>query len=400
MKIIVIGGGPAGMMAAGMAAHDNNEVILLEKNEKLGKKLYITGKGRCNVTNDKNIEEFISETVQNGHFLYSSYYGFSNVDLIQFLENQGLKLKIEQGGRVFPQSDKASDVTRTLSHWLYKKNVRVVLNCEVTNVKRQNTEFLVSSVDQTYVADVVIVATGGRSYPSTGSTGDGYRFAKEFDVPTTNVRPSLCPMNLCEPFSDLAGLTLKNVRLTLKNKHREIAEFGDLLITHRGISGPIVLTLSAENFVFSDAEAYLDLKPAVSTELLDHRLIREIVKDPKKRLNTLMRAVLPKAMLPYVLHQAQLDSDIISGELKREERKTLVNTLKSFAFCIKSLGRFEEAIVTRGGVDVKAINPSTMECKNIPRLYFVGEVLDVDAHTGGYNLQIAFSTGACAGRSV
>lgn len=400
MKTIVIGGGPAGMIAAGMAAGDDHEVILLEKNEKLGKKLYITGKGRCNITNNKDIEEFISETVRNGRFLYSAYYGFTNRDLMDFLESLGLPLKVEQGGRVFPTSDKASDVTRALSRWLQKKGVRVELHSEVIGITRNGSAFAVQTKNERYLADVVIVATGGRSYPSTGSTGDGYRFADDFGIATTKTRPSLCPMDLVDPFPDLAGLTLKNVRLTLTRGKRQVSQFGDLLFTHRGISGPIVLTLSAEDFSFPSANGILDLKPAISEETLDARVVREIQKDSKKQLKNLVRALLPQAMVTHILKEAKLDPEKISGELKREERKRLVDTIKGFPILIKGLGRFEEAVITRGGIDIKEINPSTMECKKIPGLYFVGEVLDLDAHTGGYNLQIAFSTGVCAGRSV
>lgn len=400
MKTIVIGGGPSGMIAAGMAAGGNHEVVLLEKNEKLGKKLYITGKGRCNITNDKDIEEFISETVRNGRFLYSAYYGFTNRDLMGFMESLGLPLKVEQGGRVFPKSDKASDVTRALSRWLQEQGVRVELHSEVIGITHNGSAFVVQTKNERYLADVVIIATGGRSYPSTGSTGDGYRFADDFGIATTKTRPSLCPMDLVDPFPDLEGLTLKNVRLTLTRGKRQVSQFGDLLFTHRGISGPIVLTLSAQDFSFSSANAILDLKPGISEETLDMRIVREIQKDPKKQLKTLIRALLPQSMVTHVLEQAKLDSEKISGELKREERKRLVDTLKGFSFQIKGLGRFEEAVVTRGGIDIKEMNPSTMECKKIPGLYFVGEVLDVDAYTGGYNLQIAFSTGVCAGRSV
>ncbi len=400
MKTIVIGGGPAGMIAAGMAAGNDHEVILLEKNEKLGKKLYITGKGRCNITNNKDIEEFISETVRNGRFLYSAYYGFTNRDLMDFLESLGLPLKVEQGGRVFPKSDKASDVTRALSRWLHEKGVRVELHREVIGITRNESAFVVQTKNKRYLADAVIIATGGRSYPSTGSTGDGYRFADDFGIATTKTRPSLCPMNLVDPFPDLAGLTLKNVRLTLTRGKRQVSQFGDLLFTHRGISGPIVLTLSAEEFSFPSANGILDLKPAISEEMLDARIVREIQKDSKKQLKNLVRALLPQAMVTHILKEAKLDPEKISGELKREERKRLVDTIKGFSFQIKGLGRFEEAVITRGGIDIKEMNPSTMECKKIQGLYFVGEVLDVDAHTGGYNLQIAFSTGVCAGRSV
>lgn len=400
MKTIVIGGGPAGMIAAGMAAGDDHEVILLEKNEKLGKKLYITGKGRCNITNNKDIEEFISETVRNGRFLYSAYYGFTNRDLMDFLESLGLPLKVGQGGRVFPKSDKASDVTRALSRWLHEKGVRVELHSEVIGITRNESAFVVQTKNKRYLADAVIIATGGRSYPSTGSTGDGYRFADDFSIATTKTRPSLCPMDLVDPFPDLAGLTLKNVRLTLTRGKRQVSQFGDLLFTHRGISGPIVLTLSAEDFSFPSANGILDLKPAISEETLDARIVREIQKDSKKQLKNLVRALLPQAMVTHILEEAKLNPEKISGELKREERKRLVDTIKGFPFLIKGLGRFEEAVITRGGIDIKEMNPSTMECKKIPGLYFVGEVLDVDAHTGGYNLQIAFSTGVCAGRSV
>ena len=400
MKTIVIGGGPAGMIAAGMAADGDHEVLLLEKNEKLGKKLYITGKGRCNITNHKEIEEFISETVRNGRFLYSAYYGFTNRDLMEFLESLGLELKVEQGGRIFPKSDKASDVTRALSRWLQKKGVRVELHSEVIGIIRDESGFVVQTENQRFFADAVIIATGGRSYPSTGSTGAGYRFANDFGIATTKTRPSLCPMDLVDPFPDLSGLTLKNVRLTLTRGKHQISEFGDLLFTHRGISGPIVLTLSAEDFSFSNANAILDLKPAISEETLDMRIVREIQKDSRKQLKNLVRVLLPQAMVIYVLERAKLDPEKISGELKREERKRLVESIKGFSFQIKGLGRFEEAVITRGGIDIKEINPSTMESKKIPGLYFVGEVLDVDAHTGGYNLQIAFSTGVCAGRSA
>ena len=388
------------MMAAGMAASGDHDVLLLEKNEKLGKKLYIPGKGRCNITNDKDIEEFITETVRNGRFLYSAYYGFTNRDLMYFLESHGIKLKVEQGGRVFPKSDKASDVTKTLSHWMEKRGVRVKFNCEVNGITRSESGFILKTKNGQYTSDVVIVATGGRSYPSTGSTGDGYRFANAFGIQTTATRPSLCPMDLVDPFPELAGLTLKNVCLTLKQGKKQMSEFGDLLFTHRGISGPIVFTLSSEDFTFSSANALLDLKPALSEDTLDNRILREIAKDPKKQLKTLMRSLLPQVMVSCVLNQAQLDSEKTASELTREERKALVDALKGFSFQIKTLGRFEEAVITRGGVDIKEINPSTMECKKMPGLYFVGEVLDLDAHTGGYNLQIAFSTGVCAGRSV
>lgn len=404
-KIIVVGGGAAGMMAAISAAKNGNQVLLIEKNEKLGKKLYITGKGRCNLTNDLPVSEFFSNVISNPKFLFSSVNNFSPSDTISFFENSGLKLKIERGNRVFPESDKASDVTKTLEKLLISFGVEIRYNSVVEKlIVKDNTICGVVVSGQNFCCDKVIVCTGGISYPSTGSTGDGYSFAKEFGHSIIQLKPSLVGIELFgNKFLQMQGLSLKNVKLTAKVFDKVLFEdFGEMLFTHFGISGPIVLSCSAKinrrqinEIVFS-----IDLKPALSFDVIDNRLIREFSEQSCKELSNVMRSLLPKAMIMVVLTQAQVRANKKCSEITFEERNRIIKALKSLEFKGKSLRPIEEAIVTSGGVSVKEINPKTMESKLINGLFFAGEVLDVDAFTGGFNLQIAFSTGFAAGNNV
>ena len=405
MKTIVVGGGASGLMSAYASASKGNKVILLEKNEKLGKKIYITGKGRCNLTNNVSVNDFMNNVVSNPKFLYSALNNFSPEKTYEFFEYNGLKLKVERGNRVFPQSDKASDVTKCLEKVLLANNVDFRLGVEVKEILVKNGKvFGVKTDKSTIVCDNVIIATGGVSYPLTGSTGDGLRFASTLGHNITDLKPALVGLDLVwEDYKDLQGLSLKNVNLTVKNGNKTIySDFGEMLFTHFGISGPIVLSCSSviNRQNLSDLKLYIDLKPALSVELLDQRLVRELSLCPTKSIYNVMPSLLPKSMIDLILTRAELNGRKKCSEITKVERQALINVLKNLEFSIKTLRPIEEAIVTSGGVSVKEINPKTMESKLIKGLFFAGEVLDVDAFTGGFNLQIAFSTGYLAGIST
>lgn len=393
MKIAIIGGGPAGMMCAIKAA-ENHQVTIFEKNEKLGKKLFITGKGRCNLTNYCDEREFLKNIVNNSSFMYSSIYSFSPFTTYYYFEELGLPLKVERGNRVFPASDKSSDVIRAYEKKLKALGVKINLNYEVTSIEKVNGEFMINGREK---FDKVVIASGGISYKLTGSTGDGYKFAKDFDHKVIDQVPGLIGINLKNNFS-LAGLTLKNVELKiLKDKKILSREFGEMLFTHRGISGPIVLTTSSKINRLKDFEMYLDIKPALDPEKLDARILRDFHENQNKNLENVMKSLLPRDLIIYVLEAAGISGDKKVNQITKEDRESLVRTIKNFSLKFDSLDDIDRAIVTSGGVDVKEIDPKTMESKKVKGLYFIGEVLDLDGLTGGFNIQIANSTGYSCG---
>jgi len=407
-KCIVVGGGAAGMMAALAAADDAWQVELFEKNEKLGKKIYITGKGRCNVTNDCEADTFFTNVVSNPKFLYSAYYTFDNTQVMQLLEENGCPLKVERGNRVFPVSDHSSDIIRTLQNALLKKNVRISLHTEVKEllIKDDSSVYGVELSDgRKIAADAVVIATGGISYPSTGSTGDGYRIAQECGHKVTQIKPALVPFAVKEnwPLS-LQGLALKNVGVVVKDGKKEIySGFGEMLFTHFGISGPLILSASSyycKKHFDKEVQLVLDLKPALSSEQLDKRILRDFEEKKNKQLKNALDGLLPAKLIPVMIQLAQIPAEKYVHDITREERQILVDLLKNLPLTVTGTRPFTEAIITQGGISVKEINPSTMESKLIKNLYFAGEVLDLDAMTGGFNLQIAWSTGYLAGMSV
>ncbi len=408
-KVIVVGGGAAGMMAAISAADSGAEVILIEKNEKLGKKVYITGKGRCNITNESDVENLLKNVRSNPKFLYSAFYTFDSYRMMEFLEGEGLKLKTERGNRVFPESDKSSDVIKTLKKALEKRKVKIVLNTKVLNIDIKDGichGVIVQSGDKSgsYTADKVIVATGGCSYQSTGSTGDGYRFAKDADIKVTKCYPSLVPFNIGSDIPKrLQGLSLRNVKVTLSDKGKVLyEELGEMLFTHFGVSGPLVLSAStlASGKDVSQMELSIDLKPALSKEQLDERILRDFSENRNSYFKNSLSRLLPAKMIPVIVELSEIDEKKQVNNITKEERNRLVNLLKRLTFKVESLRGFNEAIITKGGVSVKEINPGTMEAKKVKGLFFAGEVLDLDAVTGGYNLQIAWSTGYLAGMEI
>ena len=403
-RVIIIGGGPAGMIAAYSAAINGNQVILLEKNEKLGKKLYITGKGRCNLTTSVDSREFLNGVTSNSKFMYGAINAFSSRDLMNLLEENGLSLKIERGNRVFPESDKASDVTKTLEKLLKIVGVDVRLGEKVENIIVNDGRVLgVVANGVKYDCESVIVCTGGISYPLTGSTGDGYKFAKKVGHYIVDLRPSLVGIELKgSDFVELQGVSLKNVSVKAVLDNKIIySDFGEMLFTHFGVSGPIILSCSTaiNRKPLSEMELIVDLKPALDDQTLQKRLINEFKQNNAKNLSTAMRSLLPKAMIDVVLRQAGVNGNKNCSEITVEQRNKIVFALKNLSFGIKKLRPIDEAIVTAGGVCVKEINPKTMESKLIKGLFFAGEILDLDAFTGGYNLQIAWSTGFVAGKS-
>ena len=404
-KVLVIGGGAGGMMAAIFAARAGAQVTLLERNEKLGKKVYITGKGRCNVTNDCTLDEFLRETPRNPRFLYSALSFFSPQDMMALLEESGCPVTVQRGRRVFPASEKASDVIRTLTRLLQQSGVEVRLN---TRVKALNqAEGRVSGVTlmsgEVLAADAVVLATGGRSYPMTGSTGDGYAFAQAAGHTVTPPSPVLSAIETEDDWpKQLQGLSLRNVTLTLKRGKKTLySELGEMLFTHFGISGPLTLTMSChlpDNL--AEAAVTLDLKPGLTAQQLDARVQRELEAQPRKQLANVLPTLLPVKLAELFPTICGVDGGKQCCQVTRQERETLCATLKGLPIHLRKLAPLDEAIVTRGGVAVKEIAPATMESKLLPGLYFAGEVMDVDAHTGGYNLQIAWSTGALAGQSA
>lgn len=406
MEVIVIGGGAAGMIAAARAAESGNTVTLIEKNEKLGKKIYITGKGRCNVTNS-NTNSFADNVVRNFNFMRSVFSKFDSNDTIELLDKYGVKTKIERGNRVFPCSDKASDITKALTAYMSEFGVKILLNTDTKNIVSENAS--VSGVNiinsdgnkQFLNADKVILATGGQSYKATGSTGDGYRFARALGHNIITPRPSLVGFNLFEGVSDLAGVTLKNVQLKIfdKNDKAIYSEFGEILFTHTGISGPIVLTASSilNHIDLSGLKVVIDLKPKLDEQQLDKRILSDFEKTKNKMLKNSLDELIIKALQRRIIKNASIDENKYVNCLSKEERKALVKSIKNLSFTIKQLGDIDTAIITSGGIDTKEISPKSMQSKLINGLYFAGEIIDVDALTGGYNMQIALSSGYLAG---
>lgn len=403
-RIGIIGAGPAGIIAAGMASLAGKEVYLFEKNNRIGRKLYITGKGRCNITNAAPIDEFFDYIVSNKSFLYSSLYSFTNEDTIILFNKLGLKTKVERGNRVFPESDKSSDVIKVFMKFLDDSKVRLLLDTQVKSIERQGNKFIVSTNKNSLVFDKIIITTGGVSYPLTGSTGDGYKFAEKFGHTIVSPKPSLVPIEVKEDWiKDLQGLSLKNVSLKSAYKGKIIhEEFGEMLFTHFGISGPIVLTTSnfIHNYLGKDIKFSIDFKPALDYEKLDNRMLRDFKDQPNKLLKNSLNGLLPQRIIPLVIEISQIDPEKNINQIRKDERTSLINIIKNFPLTYKSLRPIKEAIITSGGVSTKEINPSTMESKIVKNLYFAGEIIDVHALTGGFNLQIAYSTGYLAGTSV
>ena len=400
--VIVVGGGAAGMLAAGRAAECGKNVLLVEKNEKLGKKIYITGKGRCNVTNSADLSDTINNIPVNGRFMYSALSNFSNWDLIALLYENGTPTKEERGGRMFPESDKSSDIIKALSKFVLKPNV-TILHDEVKKIIIKDG--IVTGAELLKAGELraenMIIATGGRSYPQTGSTGDGYRFARAAGHSIIKPRAALVPLVTEEKWaSELQGLSLKNVRIEMTENTNVIYEdFGEMLFTHYGLSGPVILSASIhlDNFKEKKYKVKIDLKPALDKETLDKRILRDFAEIKNKDYANSLDALLPKKLIPIIIRQSGIDPKKKVNEITKEERAKLCTLLKSFEFNIKGVRPIEEAIITSGGISVDEINPKTMESKLVKGLYFAGEVIDVCGYTGGFNLQIAFSTGYTAG---
>ena len=411
-RAVVIGGGASGMMCSIFLARRGFETFLFEHNEKLGKKIFITGKGRCNLSNECSDDVFFDSVKRNSRFLYSSYSSFSSSDTVDFFNSIGLKTKTERGNRIFPVSDKAYEVTDVLKKEMLKQGVRIFLNTEVNSIITDDGSVIGVKVTENYgkgsaeiMCDRVIVATGGSSYPSTGSTGDGYRFAAEAGLKVTERYPSLVSFVTAEDFpSDIAGLTLKNISLNVKDSENRslFRDTGELLFTHKGISGPLVLRASSVisgRDDIKDLKCHIDLKPAVTSEQFDKRLIRVFGENPNKDIVNALKGVYPSALLPVILDMAGIDIHTKVNCITKKERRSIVTATKDLCLILRGTGGFDEAVITRGGVDIKEIDPSTMESKKIKGLYFIGEVLDVDALTGGFNLQIAWTTAYAAGNS-
>jgi len=403
-KVCIVGAGPAGIIAAGIAGSRGKDVILIDKNERIGKKLFITGKGRCNITNNASIEDFFDNVMKNKNFLYSSFYSFTNRDVITLLETYGLKTKVERGNRIFPESDKSSDVIKAFQKFLSDNKVNILLNTSVNSIDVKSGKFIVNTNNNEMSFDKLVIATGGKSYPTTGSTGDGYKFAETFGHSITKIRPSLVPIEIKENWiKDLQGLSLKNVTLSAYAKKRLLyEEFGEMIFTHYGISGPIVLSISnyLYRYINDGIRLLIDLKPALDNKKLDDRILRDFELNNNKKIKNSLDDLLPQKLIPIIIFLADIDPEKIVNQITKEERLKLLNSIKEFPLNFKSFRPIEEAIVTSGGIVTKEINPSTMESKLVKGLYFAGEVIDVDALTGGYNLQIAYSTGYLAGSHV
>lgn len=403
-KIAVIGGGAAGMMAAVFAARSGNRVTLYEKNEKLGKKLFITGKGRCNLTNTAEMDELFDSVISNPKFLYSSFYSFTNDQVISFFEELGVKTKVERGGRVFPASDHSSDIIRSLEQELRRLNVRIETSAEVKEILiRNNTAAgLLFSSGRKEEADAVIIACGGISYPSTGSTGDGYRFAQACGHTVTPLLPALVPMEVKEWYAkELMGLSLRNIEITVTDGKKKLyREFGEMLFTHYGVSGPVILSASSivgKHLKEKQLTLHIDLKPALTKEQLDKRILREFEGNHNRQFKNAAAGLFPAKLRPVMIELSGIPEEKKVNEITKEERRKFEDLIKDFSMTLTGLRGFNEAIITKGGVSVKEIDPGTMESKLVKSLYFAGEVLDLDALTGGFNLQIAWSTAYLAG---
>ena len=404
-KVIIIGGGAAGMIAAYSAALTSKQVILLEKNEKLGKKIFITGKGRCNLTNASDMNTVMENVVSNKRFLFSAFKNFTNEDIMNLVENNGTKLKIERGNRVFPVSDHSSDIIKSLENAIRDLHVDIRLNIKVDELIIENDRCIGVTIGKNKImADAVIVATGGMSYQATGSDGDGYRFAKEAGLSVSKLYPSLVPFNIeGERIKALQGLSLKNIHAYIYNDKKLVYdEFGEMLFTHFGVSGPVIISASAVigNKNIKGYKLSIDLKPALDEEKLDERILRDFTEQKNKALKNSLNKLFPAKLIDEVIFQSKLDPDKKVNLLTKEERHSLVHATKNLEYVISSTRGFNEAIITKGGVEVSQINPKTMESKKIKGLFFAGEVLDLDAFTGGYNLQIAWSTGYAAGEGA
>ena len=408
MKILVVGGGAAGMMAAIAAASCGHQVELLERNEKLGKKIYITGKGRCNVTNACDLEEFFTNIVSNEKFLYSSIYQYDNRAVMEFFEENGCPLKIERGNRVFPVSDHASDVTKALADKMKALGVLITLHCKVEDIiltKEGAIAGVVTAKKEKKTADRVIFATGGLSYEPTGSDGSGIRILKKYGHMISEPRPALVPFELKEDYgARLQGLALKNVNFSIKNGKKKVYDgFGEMLFTHFGISGPLVISASSyyvKQLYGQEIKCTIDLKPALTAEQLDKRILREFEENKNKQFKNALDKLFPAKLVPVMIDLSKIDPEKKVNEVSKEERKHLVQIIKNWEMTIIGTRGCREAIITQGGIGVKGVNPSTMESKVIPGLYLAGEMLDIDALTGGFNLQLAWSTGYLAGTSV
>lgn len=420
MKVVVIGGGPAGMLAAISASKEGNEIILLEKMEKCGKKLLITGKGRCNITSSLDMQEFIANVPGNGRFLYSAFSNFTNLDMIELLKKHGVKVKNERGNRIFPESDRSLDVLNALLKELKECKVEIRTNTQVLDIQTDAEKVIgvtykdtITNETKTLKADKIIVATGGKSYSKTGSSGDGYRLAKKLGHHVTEIKPSLVPLickekKLCQ---SLEGLSLRNVGIQLINDENQkvvYEDFGEMVFTRNGVSGPTILSASAHLLRLRKIDSLLqedkiklqiDLKPALSEEVLDKRIIKDFIEFKNKQFKNSLDELLPKKMIEPLVFLSNIPEEKRVNEITKEERHALVQLLKKFTLTIEEFGKIEDAIVTAGGVDIKQVNSSTMESKLIKGLYFAGEILDVDAYTGGFNLQIAYSTGYTAGQN-
>ena len=424
MNVVVIGGGPAGMMSAISSAENGNNVILLEKKERLGRKLLITGKGRCNITSSLPINEFIQNIPGNGQFLYSAFKNYTNNDIIDFLNKEGLDVKEERGNRIFPVTDKSLDVLKCFTNKLKELNVKIEYNMQVTEIVPKNEYGNLKVIahelknneqygnTKTFEAEKVILATGGNSYPLTGSTGDGYELAKKLGHTVTKIRPSLVPLeafeqNMCK---ELQGLSLRNINIQFKNKENNKViydDFGEMLFTHFGVSGPTILSSSAHLVRYKNIDELLknkkivlniDFKPALSEEKLDERILRDFDEFKNKQFKNSLDKLLPQKLIPVIIEKSGINPEKKVNEINKKERHTLVNLLKNFEVVIKGFRPIDEAIITSGGINIKEINPKTMESKLVEGLYFAGEIIDVDAYTGGFNLQIAYSTGYTAGQ--
>lgn len=414
-KVIVVGGGPAGMMATITAAENGNEVTIIEKMPSFGKKLLITGKGRCNITSSLYMSEFIKNTPGNGKFLYSAFQNYTNRDIIEFLKKQGLEVKEERGNRIFPVTDKSIDVLNCFKKRIDELKIQSKLNTRVEKILIKNNEVLAIRTDREIIqTDKIILATGGKSYPLTGSTGDGYKIAKDIGHTIVPIKPSLVPLEVYEKeeCKKLQGLSLRNVGIKIIDTDRKkliYEDFGEMIFTHFGISGPTILSGSAHLAKYKDVDYLLkkkyinisiDLKPAITEEQLDDRILRDFKEFKNKQFKHSLDKLLPQKMIPLIIELSKIDENKRVNEITKEERKNLVQLLKNFTITIKDFRPVEEAIITCGGINTKEINPKTMESKIIKGLYFAGEIIDVDAYTGGFNLQIAYSTGYTAGISV